>query len=140
MDRRTRHRRRAGALWLLVLAFVSVLAPVWADSYLCPMAKKALAETKSCCAKTEAAHLASVPGAPRVEPPCDCPKLSWSADAADHVRELRTGSEQTIAIVADIPRLRVVLSTFSVTSSPESDRSARASAPPLWRLHQSILC
>ena len=139
MDRTQRHRRRGGALWLLLLALVSVVAPVWADTYVCPMAKEALEATSACCTKAPVAHQA-IPGAPRLEAPCDCPELSWTADPADHVRELRTGSDQTFALSIDPPRAAVLAATKSVAAHAPPRQAAPRSTPPLWRLNQAILC
>lgn len=138
MDRPQRHRRRGGALWLLLLALVSVVAPVWADTYVCPMAREALQTTSVCCTKAPVAHQA-IPGSPRLEPPCDCPELSWVANPVDHVRELRTGSDQTFALSVDPPRSTLLVATRSV-SPPAPPRAAPRSTPPLWRLNQAILC
>jgi len=124
----------------LLLAVVSVLAPVWADSYVCPMARQAAAQVRSCCAKAEVAHLRATPGNPQVEPPCDCPKLTWSADAADQVRELRPGAGPSTAPAMDLPRPAAIVATNSVAPRvPRRDAGPR-SAPPLWRLNQAILC
>jgi len=139
MDRRKTTRQRKGAIWLLLLALVSVLAPVFADSYVCPMAKAAREQVSPCCAKTTSLHGTAVPGRPQVEPPCDCPKLSWSADVNDQVRELRTGSETTIGLSETFPQVLTNL-VVARTSVRRIDHRVDRSSPPLWLRNQSILC
>lgn len=139
MDRRKTTRRRNGAFWLLLLAFVSVLAPVFANSYVCPMAKAAREHIKPCCEKTASLQGTATPGHPQVEPPCDCPKLSWSADVNDQVRELRTGSENIVGLL-EFPAL--VLTNFIEAQTPvrRFDHLVNRVSPPLWLWNQSILC
>ena len=139
MDRNQRHHRRAGASWLLLLAVVAVLAPVWADTYVCPMAKAAPQEPPSCCARTEVAPLQAPLGTAQLEPPCDCPKLSWNAGAADQARELRTGSDPAPALAIFLPS-PLAARTNSVTQCFLRPELVLRAAPPLWRLNQAILC
>lgn len=140
MDRTRRQRRGKGALWLLVLAVVSVLAPVWADTYVCPMAKQAQAKAKSCCAKAEVALHQAIPGQSQLEPPCDCPKLSWSANPADQVRELRTGAGPSAELAMDLPRPPVSVGSPATAIRVPRRTAVFRSSPPLWRVNQAILC
>ena len=135
MNHRRQHRRSAGALWLLVLALVSVLAPAWADSYLCPMAKAS--QVRSCCAKTEAMPSVASPGQPQIQRACDCPKLSWSSDASDQVREMRSGTENLA--VLDLPAIQPSRALLAVAPVRVRLFTAR-STPPLWLRNQAILC
>ena len=139
MDRRNRRNRTTGACWLLLLVLVSVIAPVWAETYVCPMAKAELDQVKPCCAKTAVLHRQATPGNPQIEPACDCPKLSWSADATDQVRELRSASDNTVAL-HEIPAVLLVVPTISVGPRSNIERAVSRFLPPLWLRNQSILC
>jgi hypothetical protein len=140
MDHRQTIRRRTGALWLLVLALVSVLAPVFADTYVCPMAKAARVHLAPCCARNATAMPATpIPGRPQMQVPCDCPKLSWTADVNDQVSELRAGSDNTVAL-GELPAALVLIHT-PVRFVPRAiDRQTARSSPPLWLRNLSILC
>jgi len=139
MDRRLTTRRRRGAFWLLLLTLVSVVAPVLADSYVCPMAKMAAEQVSSCCAKTIEPPDTSTPDSPRFEPACDCPKLSWTVDANDMVRDLRIGSENASAST-EVPRLVLTNPVVLRISVRAIDRYPSRSSPALWLQNQSILC
>jgi hypothetical protein len=138
MGRNQRQRRRYGAFWLLLLALVSVVAPVQAQTYLCPMAKEALEQVASCCSKVPQVHQA-IPGSPRLEPPCDCPELSWNASPGDQARELRV-LDRTVALSAVVARTATSLATKSVSTHAPPRAPPPRLAPPLWRLNQAILC
>ncbi len=114
------------------------MAPVWADTYLCPMAKE-VREQASCCAKSTSLNGPATAGQERLEPPCDCPKLSWSSDATDQVREPRSISDNTPAI-REFP-------LFSQASRPVLSAAFRRFDPlrggatePMWLRNQAILC
>ncbi len=138
MDRRNHHFRRLGAWTLLVLALVSVLAPAWADSYLCPMVK-ARQQTRSCCAKSTVMPLPAAVGQAQLQPPCDCPKLSWTANATDQSRNFETHSENAGLLRVEIPYHRFVLDDAGRDHKTQYTPVPRSS-PPLWRQNQSILC
>jgi hypothetical protein len=139
MDRRQTTYRRRGAFWLLLMALVSVVAPVFADTYVCPMAAAANEDVSPCCAKSIAAQQTSAPGSATFQASCDCPKLSWAADVNDQVRELRTGSENNIALLSPIPVVRTSLVVGS-NAVRRIHRETNRSSPPLWLRNQSILC
>jgi len=127
---------------LLILAFLSVLAPVLADTYLCPMAKAArvavLEHKPSCCAKSEMAPPAT-PGTLQFQSACDCPKLSWDAVPAELSRESFKGT-QTVALA--VPPVHLVLERVSLPRfvCPMPVRIVAPSGPPLWLRNQTILC
>jgi hypothetical protein len=127
---------------LLILAFLSVLAPVLADTYLCPMAKAAraaaLEHKPSCCAKSEMAPPAA-PGTLQFQSTCDCPKLSWDAAPAELSRESFKATQTVALAVALVPLVleRVSLPRFV---RPMPTRIAAPSGPPLWMRNQAILC
>lgn len=143
MNRRQAQTRRSwGALLLLVLAFLSVLAPVLADTYLCPMAKAARIASQehkpSCCAKTEMAPPAAS-GTLQFQSICNCPKLSWDAYPAEITRESVVSSQPAAITSSFLPLLteRMNLTRFV---RPMPARIAAPSGPPLWVRNQAILC
>lgn len=143
MNRRQAQTRRSrGALLLLVLAFLSVLAPVLADTYLCPMAKAAqaaaLEHKPSCCAKAEMAPSAA-PGTVQWQTACECPKLSWDAAPAEVSRETFTHASP-VAIVASFLPFLIERTAMSRLASPMRTRTVAPSGPPLWVRNQAILC
>jgi len=146
MNRRQAQTRRSrGALFLLVLAFLSVLAPVLADTYLCPMAKAARAaqaaaqdHKTSCCAKAEMAPPAA-PGTVQWQTTCDCPKLAWDAAPAEISRE-SVASFQPVALLASFLPLAVERLGLTGFVRPLPVRIVAASGPPLWVRNQAILC
>lgn len=126
---------------LLALALVSVLAPVWANTYLCPMAQAAQAarEQATCCESSAGLHGQVLPGQARLEPPCDCPQLTWSSDAADQTRESRSFFAAAPVVREASPSLLLPRSA-PVAILPHPDRWRPASAPPAWLRNQAILC
>jgi len=127
---------------LLVLAFLSVLAPVLADTYLCPMAKAARAAAvehkPSCCAKSEMAPPAA-PGTLQFQATCDCPKLAWDAAPAEISRETIKSSAPVAMVASFLPQFveRLSLPQFV---RPMPVRVVAPSGPPLWVRNQAILC
>lgn len=126
---------------LLALALVSVLAPVWANTYLCPMAQAAQAarEQATCCEPATGLHGNVLAGEPRMEPPCDCPQLSWSSDAVDQTRETRYSFASAPAL-RESPLSVPVPRSASLAILPHPDRWRAASAQPAWLRNQAILC
>lgn len=126
----------------MVLAFLSVLAPVLADTYLCPMAKAARAAAQehkpSCCQKSEMAPPAA-PGTVQWQTTCDCPKLAWDAAPAEISRESFASSQPTIVLASFLPLAieRLGLTEFV---RPLPIRIVAPSGPPLWVRNQAILC
>lgn len=142
MDRFHRIRRRAKVAWmLLALALVSVLAPVWADMYLCPMAEAArdAREQATCCDKSAGLHGQVAPSQERLEPPCDCPKLSWSSDATDQVRELRSISDNTPAI-REFPLFAQTARPILSVVSRQFDLRRGGATERAWLRNLAILC
>lgn len=146
MNRRQAQARRSrGALLLMVLAFLSVLAPVLADTYLCPMAKAAQVarvaaqeHKSSCCAKAEMAPPAA-PGTVQWQTACDCPELSWDAAPAEITRESLAGSQPVAVLASFLPRLIEQTATPRFIL-PMPLRVVAPSGPPLWVRNQAILC
>lgn len=146
MNRREAQARRSrGALFLLVLAFLSILAPVLADTYLCPMGKAAQAarvaaqeEQPSCCQKAEMPPPAPR-GAVQWQAACECPELAWDAAPAEFVRETHSRTQHD-ALVATFLPLLIERTALPRLVAPLPTRSAAPSGPPLWVRHQAILC
>lgn len=143
MNRRQAQARRSrGALFLLVLAFLSLLAPVLADTYLCPMAKAARITAQehkpSCCAKAEMTPPAA-PGTVQWQATCDCPKLSWDAAPAEINRESLASSQAVTTIASFLPVLIERMSLTRFVRTPPG-RIVAPSGPPLWVRHQAFLC
>lgn len=126
---------------LLALALVSVLAPVWANTYLCPMAKAAQAarEHATCCESTAGLHDQASPGQPRLEPTCDCPQLTWSSDAADQIRDTRS-IHSPLALVREMPPFELAPRPLQAAAFPRLDRWRSVAAQPAWLRNQAILC
>lgn len=114
------------------------MAPVWADTYLCPMARKAR-EQPACCAKSAALHAQPAPGRESLEPPCDCPKLSWSSDATDQVRELRSISDNALA-VREFPLFARTVRPVLYAAFRRFDPLRGGATEPTWLRNQAILC
>lgn len=146
MNRREAQARRTrGALLLLVLTFLSVLAPVLADSYLCPMGKAAQAarvaaqeEQPSCCQKTEMPAPAPR-GTVQWQTACECPELSWDAAPAE-VSRATFAQASPVAIVATFLPFLIERTAIPRFVSPRPLRIVAPSGPPLWVRNQAILC
>lgn len=144
MDRR-KHAQRTWKAWtLFLLALVAVGAPVWANAYVCPMERAAIAqraavqEPAGCCAKTQAAALPDASAA-RVEGPCDCAQLHWDVADVDVPRTVVLASgASSFAVVANallFGRLDPIVRLRVVAHPPVA-----ISSPPLWVRNQSIRC
>lgn len=146
--RRTQARRTWGAMLLLAIALLSILAPVLADSYLCPMAQAAqasrnahaaaLEEEPTCCSK------ATMPPSPPLgsvqwQGACDCPQVVWDAAPAELLREAPRGVvPATFVAVFDAIVLKSNSSRHRFLTKPPS--AVVPSGPPLWVRNQAILC
>ena len=125
--------------WLLLfVAFGSILAPIRADAYLCPMAKAALEHKPSCCAHETMAP-ASPPGTQQFQATCRCPKLHWDAASADRTQESPCLRHHATGLIASLPAFVTTCSPSRATRLPVA-ATAQGSGPPLWVLHQAILC
>lgn len=128
---------RRGKSWgLLILGILSVLAPVWANVYVCPMERAREKILPACCAKAEAPVTQA---GTRFAPPCDCPRLVWQAGETDLVRAFQIGSVDMAPIPAVLPWVRE--SWKAPASVPPDSRERGASLPPpLWMRNLSIRC
>jgi hypothetical protein len=133
---------------LLAIALLSILAPVLADTYLCPMAQAAqasrnahaaaLEEEPTCCSKASMPPPAPA-GSVQWQGSCDCPQVVWDAAPAELLREAPRG-----VLVA--PMVAVVEAiVFKPISSrhrfvPKPPSAVVPSGPPLWVRNQAILC
>lgn len=132
----------------MVLAFLSVLAPVLADTYLCPMAKAAQASRltqaaaqehqPTCCQKAEMPAPAPR-GTVQWQTACECPELAWDAVPLELTRETLSRSLPVALVASSLPFLieRTAIPRFV---SPRPVRIVAPSGPPLWVRNQAILC
>lgn len=128
--------RRRGQSWgLLILGILSVLAPVWASVYVCPMERAGDEQILStCCAQADAS--ASQAKA-RFEPSCDCPRVVWQGGETDLVRGFQASSLD-VSIQAVLPWFRE--SRIAPASVPPDLRERVSALPPLWMRNLSIRC
>lgn len=132
----------------MVLAFLSVLAPVLADTYLCPMAQAAQASgltqaaaqehQPTCCQKAEMPEPAPR-GTVQWQTACECPKLAWDAAPAE-VSRATFAQASPVAIVATFLPFLIERTVIPRFVSPRPVRIVAPSGPPLWVRNQAILC
>lgn len=119
---------------LLALALLSVLAPVWADIYRCPMQREADRRAASCC---ERALQADADAYGAWERACDCPKVVWQIQPGDRTPVL-LGPDSVLVAVSDVA---FALPVRRATGSVRGVRlSGVPEGPPLWLRFRSILC
>lgn len=144
MNRRGPTFRGWKAWTLFLLSFVAVGAPVWANTYVCPMQQAALAERAAladpsgCCPKVQSTSSSDM-DASRFEPPCDCAQLHWDVADVDSPRPLNFVSPTPLWTGTHIAHLSELL-TPVVRLRLDALVPLALSSPPLWVRNQSIRC